>query len=146
MPEEGIASLMRDCMKVLENKDGPRMLSFFAEDGVWVTPEGTFRGKPELKRYLKWWFDSSQDIKITESGNGIIVQGNKAFYEHVVTSTVRGKRVAALVMCSWEFTDGKIQHIRTVHDRLALVKQAARGWPARWIVNSIVKQAEKGLR
>jgi hypothetical protein len=58
-------------MRALGNKDGPRVLAFFAENTAWVTPEGTFTGHQELRSYLNWWFDPSQDIKITESGNGI---------------------------------------------------------------------------
>ncbi len=48
-------------------------------------------------------------------------------------------------MCAYEFTDDKIQEVRTVYDRLLLAKQAAKGWLPQMLVKSIVKQAEKGL-
>jgi len=48
-------------------------------------------------------------------------------------------------MCAYEFTDDKIQEVRTVYDRLLIAKQVAKGWLAKRLVNSIVKQAEKGL-
>jgi hypothetical protein len=98
-----------------------------------------------LKRYLTWFFDSFQNLKITESGNGIIVQGNKAFYEHVIAGTMQGAKGEGLTMCAFEFTGEKIQQVRKVYDRLLICKQAAKGWLAKWIVNSIVSRAEKGL-
>jgi hypothetical protein len=48
-------------------------------------------------------------------------------------------------MCAYEFTNDKIKEVRTVYDRLLMAKQAAKGWLSKTLVNSIVKQAEKGL-
>lgn len=145
MPEEKIASLMRDFVKTLEKRDVEKAFSYFTEDGGWTTPDGTFKGKEQLRRYLTHATQSIRDMTITETGNGIIVQGNKAFYEHVIAGTIEGKRVQGLAICAYEFVDDKIKEIRTVEDRLLTAKQAAKGWLAKWIVNSIVKQAEKGL-
>jgi len=145
MAEEKIASIMRDVSKTLETGDVEKALSFFAEDGVWVTPNGTFKGKRELRRYLTYMAQSMRDVTVTETGNKIIAQGNKAFYEHVIAATIEGKRVEALAMCAWEFTNDKVQEVRTVYDRLLMAKQAAKGWFAKTLVNSIVKQVEKGL-
>ena len=145
MDEEKIASIMRDCFRALEKGDVEKGLSFWAEDGLWVTPAGIFKGKEELRRYLTWMAECMQDVKITETGNGIIVQGNKAFVEHVIAGTMEGMRAEVLAMCAWEFSDGKIQRMSTVMDRLSMAKQAAKGWLAKWLVNMIVKQAEKGL-
>jgi len=146
MSEEKIESIMRDCFRAMEKGDVENGLSFWAEDGVWVNPAGTFKGKEELKHYLTWMAESMQDVTITETGNGIIMQGNKAFVEHVIAATMEGMRGEVLAMCAWEFSDGKIQRMATVMDRLSLAKQAAKGWLAKWIVNSILKRAEKGLR
>jgi hypothetical protein len=121
-------------------------LSFWAEDGVWITPAGTFKGKEEVKRYLTWMAQSMQDVKITETGNGIIAQGNKAFIEHNIAGTFQGMRAEVLAMCAWEFSNGRIQRMSTVMDRLSMARQGAKGWLAKWLVNSIVKRAEKGLR
>ena len=146
MTDEKIASIMRDLIKTLETGDVEKALSFFAEDGVWVTPNGTFKGKEELRRYLTYSAQSMRDVTITETGNKIIVQGDKAFYEHVIAATIEGNRAEGLAMCAYEFTNDKVQEVRTVYDRLLMAKQAAKGWLAKKIVNSIVKQAEKGLR
>ena len=87
----------------------------------------------------------SPKVKITETGNKIIVQGDRGFFEHEIAATIEGKRVEGLAMCAYEFTNDKIQEVRTVYDRLFIAKQAAKGWLAKTLVNSIVKQAEKGL-
>ena len=145
MNDEKIAGIMRDLIKSLETGDVEKTLSFFAEDGVWVNPNGTFKGKAELRRYMTSSAQSMQDVKLTETGNKIIVQGNKAFYEHVIAATIKGKRAEGLAMCAYEFTNDKIQEVRTVYDRLLMVRQAAKGWLAKTLVNLIVKQAEKGL-
>ena len=145
MTEEQIASTMRDLIKSLETGDVEKTLSLFAEDGVWVNPNGTFKGKEELRRYLTNSAQLMRDMTVTETGNKIIVQGNKAFYEHLISVTLEGKRAEGLAMCAYEFTNDKIQEVRTVYDRLLMAKQAAKGWFPRTLVNMIVKQAEKGL-
>jgi uncharacterized protein (TIGR02246 family) len=145
MNDEKIASIMRDLIKSLESGDVEKTLSLFAEDGVMVNPDGTFKGKEELRRYLTNSAQSMRDVTVTETGNKIIVQGNKAFYEHFISATIEGKRAEGLAMCAYEFTNDKIQEVRTVYDRLLMAKQAAKGWFAGTLVNLIVKQAEKGL-
>jgi len=145
MNDEKIAGIMRDFIKSLEAGDVEKTLSFFTEDGVMVNPNGTFKGKEELRRHLTNSFQKMRDMTVTETGNKILVHGNKAFYEHVVAATIEGKRGEGLAMCAYEFTNDKIQEVRTVYDRLLMAKQAAQGWFARTLVNMIVKQAEKGL-
>ena len=145
MAEEKIAGLMRDFVKAMAQGDVEKTVSFFAEDGVWVTPNGTFRGKEELRRSLVGMAQTMRDMSITECGNGIIVQGNKAFFEHVIVATVEGQRAEVLAICAYEFRGEKIQEARTTFDRLLLAKQAAKGWLPKKLVNSIIKQAEKGL-
>jgi len=145
MADEKIAGIMRDFIQALEKKDLEKVLSLCTDDAVWVTPDGSFKGKGELRRYLTWFFDVGQNVKVTESGNKIIVQGNRAFYEHIISATIRGVKIEYLAMCAYEFSGEKIQQMRTVHDRLSIAKQAVKGWPAKWLVNSIVKRAEKGL-
>jgi uncharacterized protein (TIGR02246 family) len=118
MNDENIASIMRDFIKSLGTGDVEKTLSFFAEDGVFVNPNGTFKGKEELRRYMTNSAQSMRDVTVTETGNKIIVQGNKAFYEHVIAVTIEGKRAEGLAMCAYEFTDDKIQSVRTVYGRL----------------------------
>jgi hypothetical protein len=48
-------------------------------------------------------------------------------------------------MCAYEFSGDKVQKMRTVDDRLTMLKQAAKGWLEETIVHSLIKRAEKGL-
>ena len=145
MADEKIPGIMRDFVKTLSEGDVEKTLSYFTEDGIWVNPMGTFRGKEELRRYLTAMSQNMQDVAVTETGNGIIVQGNKAFFEHVIAATVGGKRAEVLAICAYEFSGDKIKETRTTYDRLLMAQQAAPNWLAKWMVNGIVKQMEKGL-
>ena len=145
MADEKIPGIMRDFVKTLSEGDVEKTLSYFTEDGIWVNPNGTFKGKDELRRYLTAMSQNMQDVAVTETGNGIIVQGNKAFFEHVIAGTIEGKRAEVLAICAYEFSGDKIKETRTTYDRLLMAQQAA-PWFGKWMVNSIIKQAEKGLR
>jgi len=145
MSEEKIESVIRDYGEAIEKRDVEKALSFFAEDSTWVTPEGTFKGKEELKRYLTWSFQSVPDLTITDTGIGIMVKGDKAVYEHIFAGTIEGVKTEWLAICVYEFSDEKIQHLRTVYDRLSTAKRVAKGWLAKRMISSIVKRAEKGL-
>jgi ketosteroid isomerase-like protein len=144
MSDEKIPGIMRDFVKAMAEGDVEKMLSFVTEDAVWTNPNGTFRGKAEVKRYLTVLLGTMRDVTVTECGNGIIVQGNKAFFEHVIAGTIEGKRGEGLAMCAYEFSDDKIKEVRTTYDRLLMSQQVA-PWFGKWMVNFIVKQAEKGL-
>jgi len=146
MSEEKIEGVIRDFTEAEVKKDVEKALAFFAEEATWVTPFGTFKGKEELKRYLTWMAQSTPDLTVADAGIGIMVQGNKAVYEHVLSGTIEGMKCEWLAMCVYEFSDEKIQHLRTVFDRLALAKQVAKGWFAKRVIGSIIKRAEKGLR
>ena len=143
MTNEEIANTMRDYVQAMAKGDVEKALSFFTEDGVSVTPKGTFKGKDELRRYLSGLARSMQNMAVTEIGNGIIVQGNKAFFEHVIAATIQGRRAEVLAMCAYEFSDGKIKEVRSVFDRLSWAQQAVKGWLPKMLVNMIVKQTEK---
>ena len=144
MADEKIPGIMRDFVKSMGKGDVEKMLSLLTEDAVWVNPSGTFKGKEELRRYMTVSLGSMKDVTVTECGNGIIVQGNKAFFEHVVGGTIEGKRAEALAMCAYEFSGDKIKEVRTTYDRLLMAQQVAGGL-GKWMVNMIVKQMEKGL-
>jgi limonene-1,2-epoxide hydrolase len=145
MAEEKIPSIVREFLKTMEDGDVEKTLTYFAEDGAWVNPNGTFRGKGEIRRCAAAMYDQMKDMKVKECGNGIIAQGNKAFIEHELSGTAGGKKVAFLAMCAYEFEGGKIKEVRTTFDRLSMAQQAVSGLP-KMMVNMMVKQAEKGMR
>ncbi len=146
MAEEKLPSIMRKFAKTMEDGDVEKTLDFFAEDGVWVTPFGTAKGKAEIRRHTAWMYDQMKDIKVKECGNGIIAQGNKAFFEHEISGTMQGKKAAVLAICAYEFAGDKIKETRTTYDRLSMAQQAVTGWLPKMMLNMIVKQSEKGLR
>jgi ketosteroid isomerase-like protein len=146
MTEERIANLMREFVGTMGTEDVDKALSYFTDDATWVTPNGTFRGQAELRHCLTQMAQSMQDMTVTESGNGIIVQGNKAFFEHVIAGTMEGKRGEVLAMCAYEFSGEKIQAVRTAWDRLTMADQMAKGLIPRWMVGMIVKKVEKAFR
>ena len=143
MTNEEIAKTMRDFVQAMAKGDVEKTLSFFTEDAVWVETNGTFKGKDELRSYLSAQAKSMEDKTVTETGNGIIVEGNKAFFEHVLGATVQGRRAEFLAMCAYEFSNGKIKEVRTTYDRLLIAQQAVKGWLPKMLVNFIVKQSEK---
>jgi ketosteroid isomerase-like protein len=54
MSEEKIVSVIRDFAEAHVKPDVEKMLSFLTDDVVRISPEGTFKGKEEVKRYLTW--------------------------------------------------------------------------------------------
>jgi ketosteroid isomerase-like protein len=144
MADEKIPGIMREFVKTMEKGDVEKGLSFLADDAAWINPNGTFKGKEELRRYLTAMNKSMKDTTVTECGNGIIVQGNKAFFEHVIGGTVEGRRAEVLAFCAYEFSGDKIKEVRTTYDRLVMAQQAATGL-GKWMANMIVNQMEKGM-
>lgn len=140
---ERYESIMHGFVEALGKRDVEKALSFCAEDAIWVTPEATFKGREELRRYLTWSSQTTSAIRAT--GIKAIVQGNRGAYEHVLEGISEGAKWEVLALCVYEFSNDKIQSLRTVYDRLSVAKQVAKGGLARTAVNAIIKRMEKGL-
>jgi ketosteroid isomerase-like protein len=146
MSEERIESIIRGWRGALEKKDMEKALSFIAEDAVWNTNEGVFRGKVEWKRYLTWMTSTVLDAKFKDAGIGVMVKGNKAVSQYTLEGkTTDGMKFEVPGVCTYEFKNEKIQQHTTIGDRLLLAKQAAKGTVAKRLVGSMVSRAEKGL-
>jgi uncharacterized protein (TIGR02246 family) len=146
MPEEKIAGIMREFAKTWAVGDVEKMIAFFSEDAVNTYPHGTFKGKEAIRRNFTAMTNNMKDIKVVETGNGIIAQGDKAFFEHIISGTYQGQKFEFLALCAYEFSGDKIKNMRTVYDRLLVAQQSAKGWPAKSIVNMVVKQSEKAMK
>jgi ketosteroid isomerase-like protein len=146
MPEEKIASIMREFVKAMAEGDASKTASYAVDDVVSVTPYGTIQGKEALKQNVLAMARNMKNMKITETGNGIIVQGDKAFFEHILSGTFQDKKYEMLAMCAYEFSGDKIKKVRSVYDRLLTAQQVVKGWPATPIVNMVVKQSEKSMK
>ncbi len=83
MAEKEMENTIRNFVDSLEKKDIERALSFFTDDATWFTTQGTFKGKDEIKRYIAWMSKTLTDLKFTDDGIGIIIQGNKAVYQSI---------------------------------------------------------------
>lgn len=145
MSELEIAKLMREFVGTLGRPDVDKSLAYLTDDVTWEAPEGVFRGKEEARRYLRWIATSHPELKVTESGVGIVVQGNRAAFQHVMESKVEGKPCHWLANCTYEFSGSKIQRLWTAADRLGMIAQVVDGWLEETVVKSLVKRAEKGL-
>ncbi len=139
-----LENIVRDFLAAFEDRDIERCLSFFTEDATWVTPAGTFQGKAALRHYLTAETQMVPSLKVTETGIGLLVEGNQAAIEHEIEGAVQGKQCRWLAMCAYAFKDGKIQRLSTVYDRLSLLQDAADGWLQEKLVNLMVKQSESG--
>jgi len=146
MSKEELNNMMREFIDALNKKDLEKSLSFFAEDADWLNTEGKFKGKEELKKYLKWVFGISPDQKVIESGVKIIAEEDKAVYEHILEGSFEGIKYQVLALCIYESKGDKFQHLRTTYDRLSMAKQLAKGPVAKTAVNSIINRMEKGLK
>lgn len=146
MAEEKIAGIMREYVKEWGTMDVEKMTAYFTDDAVNTDPSGTYKGKESIKSHLEAMSRNMNNIKITETGNGIIAQGDKAFFEHVISGTYQGQKFEFLAMCAYEFSGDKFKNVRTVYDRLLVAQQSAKGWPAKPIVNMVVKQSEKSMK
>jgi ketosteroid isomerase-like protein len=149
MSEEEIAGIASDFAEAFVNRDVERMLSFFAEDAVWVSPVGTFKGKDGLRPVLTWDTQISPTVKARRSGIGLMVKGNKAVDESISECEYEGKKVEVPGITVFEFNDGKIQHIRLFYDKLSIIKQVTVQYPG---VRRLVRKenselySEKGRR
>ena len=145
MSDHKKAEMMRELVKTLESNDFEKAVSLCADDIVVEMPIGTFHGKEEFKKYFDWMADNIKDLKVTEAGNGIMVQGDKAYFEHTFSGIMQGEKAEFLAMCAYEFSDDKINKVRTVFDRLSIAEQASSKWIEKKFVNTIVNQMQKGL-
>lgn len=144
--DNGAGDTLRSFAKALESRDVDKTVGFFAQDAVYETPNGTFKGAAEIRRYFQWMFTTNSELRVTESGVGILAVGDKAAFEHVLRGTFGGERWEIPILCTYELRDGKVSRMLTVFDRLSLAKQVGKGAMARRAVAAVIKAAEKGLR
>jgi len=146
MAEENLAGIMREYVKTMADGDVEKSLTYFTDDAVVTNPYGVYQGKEAIKSSLAAMARNMSDMKVTETGNGIIVQGEKSFFEHIISGVMEGKKFEFLAMCAYEFEGDKIKNVRTVYDRLSTAQQVVTGWLARPMINMVVKQSEKAMQ
>jgi limonene-1,2-epoxide hydrolase len=145
MSAEQVKTTMRKFRAALESQDVDKILSFFTDDAEWHSPEGAFKGKEQIRRYILWNKQTTPGLKITEVGVKIVAEGDFGAYEHMLSGAIDGMKWDTLGLCIYEFTGNKIKSIRSVYDRLSIAKQASKGIMAKSAVNGVLKKMEKGL-
>ncbi len=145
MPDEKHVSMILELAGAFETGDLDKMLSLFTDGITIINPFGTFEGKAEAERFLSWNLKNVKIEKISEEGIGILVEGDKAFYDHKVVCKLEDTPVEFLVMSSYEFSNGKFKLWRQIFDRLSIAEQTAKGFLPQKAVGEIVKAARKGL-
>ena len=145
MSAEQVKGTMRKFRAALESRDVDKIMSFLTDDAEWHAPEGAFKGKEQIRRYVLWNKQTTPDLKITEVGVKIVAGADVGVYEHVLSGTIDGMKWETLGLCIYEFAGDKVKSIRSVYDRLSIAKQASKGIMAKTTVNGILKRMEKGL-
>jgi ketosteroid isomerase-like protein len=146
MTDQQIKDAIRGFLKSMTAGDIKKALSFVAEDAVWIAPQGTFKGTAQIEKLITWVNKYNKDNKVTETGIGIITQGDTGVIEHNLSGIYNGMKWESPAVCIYEFKNGKIANMRGFYDVLAQAQQAAKGMFARWAVNAVVNGSQKGLR
>ena len=145
MSDESIRSIVRSIREAFNNGNVEEELSFFTDDATFIRPEGTFKGKEEIKRYHTWSLQHYKELALTETD--LIVSGNKAVLEFISEgTTTHGMKQRLPGILVFHFKDGKVEHAHDYYDRLLITQQLAKGWFAKRVVGAVVNRMEKGLR
>ncbi len=145
MTDQQIKDAIRGFRKAWAAGDIKQAITFFADDAVYVTPQGTFKGTAQIEKYITWVNRMNKDYKTTETGIGIITQGDTGVIEHNMSGTFKGMKWESPAVTIYEFKNGKIANLRLFYDVLSQAQQASKGI-AKWWVNTVVNNSRKGLR
>lgn len=120
LSEEAIRASIRGTYKALIGKDVEGALSFYADDATLVWGPYTFKGREEIR---KWATEVTQQFeKLFVMETGLTVEGNKATHGFVIQITTSdGFRGRLPGIGVYEFRDGKIQSVKVVLSRGAIV-------------------------
>jgi ketosteroid isomerase-like protein len=146
MTDQQIKDAIRGFLKSSTVGDVKGTLSFFTDDAVWISPQGTFKGTAQIEKLFTWMNRMNKENKVTETGIGILTQGDTGVIEHKLSGIYNGKKWESPAVCIYEFKNGKIASIRAFYDVLSQAQQAAKGIFAKWAVNAVVNGSQKGLR
>jgi ketosteroid isomerase-like protein len=146
MTDQQIKDSIHGFFKAWTTGDTKQALSFFADDAVFIVSRGTFQGTAQIEKYITWINRGTKDYKVTETGIGIIAQGDKAVDEHKLSGTANGMKWELPAVCVYEFKNGKIADMRGFYNVLSQVQQSTKGMFAKWMVNTVLNGSQKGLK
>jgi ketosteroid isomerase-like protein len=87
MSEEKLESIVRSFVDAFVKKDVEKMMTFFTEDATWIAPEGEFKGKNKVRRYLTWYSPENFRMNLIDAGIGVVVKGDKAIFQYNIEAT-----------------------------------------------------------
>lgn len=122
-------------------RDVPAMLALFSGDAEVVVAPGTFRGKEQVGRFLRWDAELSPTVSIEDVGVGVCVAGPVVVWEriiHLSYEDIPYHEDAATIL---EFDEaGLIHRYRSYYDKLAVIAQIASGLPGTggWVTKGVV--------
>lgn len=113
-PRHDYLALLEGIMDAFNRHDWDGVVSYFAEDGVWLASRGpeprvgrTLRGKQAIKDYLTARHNVFPNLQWVNNRNWVL--GNKGLSEWTVQgSSADGRKIDWLGCDLWEFADGKV--------------------------------------
>tara|TARA_B100001971_G_C17841101_1_gene358650 strand:+ start:117 stop:560 length:444 start_codon:yes stop_codon:yes gene_type:complete len=116
--------LIRNCIVSLEQRNIKKVLSFLTEDVVWITPRYSYKGIREIKKYLTWLFKNLQDLVFIDEGIGVLVQGEKAVYQHILKAAIDGSQIQIPSIFIFRCKNNKCSHLWIMNDWLESMYRA----------------------
>lgn len=146
MSEIPTIDLIREVRDAFNSHDMEKILSMTAEDSVWTTSSGTFRGKAEVRRYLVWFFEAIRDFTLHETGIGMVTKDRWGVYEYNVSGKVDKKYVEFPGYSTYEFDESnKMRSKKIIFDRLGLAEKIVDDIVSKKVVHTVAKKVQEGL-
>ena len=133
-------------------RDIDRLMTMFADDAEVTAAPGTLHGKDAIRKFYEWDARLSPTASVRDDGIGVLVSGQTAVCERVISLTYQGIPYEEEAATIFEFDDaGKIRRQRSYYDKLALMNRIASRYPGiqgrifRRMTGYLVAQGRKGL-
>ncbi len=142
--KDKIIKLTEDLDNDLEIKNINKLVPYFSEDCEIEILGLNLRGKTNLKKWLKWFFNLFDTIKFEPIV--ILVENNIFFEEFIIHVTFNhGKKLNVKIAEVLEYQNYKIKSLRLYLDRLEFADILTTGFLSKKLVKMIIKRSLKGL-
>jgi len=150
--EREVREKVAEYVAAYEKRDIDGIMALYADGAELTLEEGTFRGKDAIRRVFEWDAKLSPTAQVRDSGIGLLVSGNVAVSERVISASAEGIPYEEPTATIYEFDDdGLIRRHVSYYDKLALMHQIALRYPGirgrifRRMTGYLVAQGRKGL-
>jgi ketosteroid isomerase-like protein len=153
---DAVRDVLRERMEryraAYEQRNVDQILELFADDGEFTAAPGTFRGRPEIRKFLEWDAKLSPTTTVRDNGIGILVGDHTAVWERIIALSYKDVAYQEYSVAVVEFDDdARITAFRSYYDKLNVLDQITSGlpgpygWVMRKIVGLLVSAGSKGL-